>query len=592
MADSDTHPQARRNDVPDGYAWPGNGRLRQFTREDDGGAVLTLFFFMAMILMAGLGIDTMRQEMERARLQATLDTAVLAGAGAPSGTEKTEIKAIVEDYFAKMDMADYLHEIDIDGQGDDDIETSLNATRVYAQASRTIDTHLMKLSGVETLSAAGASAAEVRTPKLEVSVVLDVSGSMYGSKLSNLKSAAKEFVTTLLSASEPGDTVISLVPFSWSATPPQTVFDALAVDKTHEYSTCLKFRDNDFSHATLTSGASALSGGLPVNQMIYTSVYGDFNDLDDTWRSCFTDAYMEFLPYSISEADLHAKIDALEAQGNTSGHQGMNWGAALLDPTFRQVSADLIASGEVDSRLSNVPADYDEPDTLKVVVVMTDGANTTSYFFDQSSPQYRGKHSDLFLLEYQEMEFQYGFTKYNVDRKYYDDWAESYCQYGWFECVYEATGDVVSAYYLRDGSQYYDVEADDWLSESELDAIRGSEGFISEEQLDWEKAWGLMSPRYYGEITGNWGAWNDYVGSESLSGSDKDARMRSVCGATKTQGTVIYSIGFEVSSGGRAEQVLTDCASSPNHYYPASGTDISAAFSSIASNVQNLRLTQ
>ena len=47
-----------------------------------------------------------------------------------------------------------------------------------------------------------------------------------------------------------------------------------------------------------------------------------------------------------------------------------------------------------------------------------------------------------------------------------------------------------------------------------------------------------------------------------------------------------------MSKGGTAENVLKSCASSTNNYYRASGTDISDAFSSIASNVQNLRLTQ
>jgi hypothetical protein len=55
---------------------------------------------------------------------------------------------------------------------------------------------------------------------------------------------------------------------------------------------------------------------------------------------------------------------------------------------------------------------------------------------------------------------------------------------------------------------------------------------------------------------------------------------------------VVYSIFFEVPQGGRAEQVLSDCASSSSHYYRANTTDISAVFNSIAANVQNLRLTQ
>jgi hypothetical protein len=117
------------------------------------------------------------------------------------------------------------------------------------------------------------------------------------------------------------------------------------------------------------------------------------------------------------------------------------------------------------------------------------------------------------------------------------------------------------------------------------------DGFGSRTQLTWEEAWGLMSPRFYSETTGE-GAWNDYVGSEQVNGGAKDTHMDRVCGATKAEDVVVYTIGFEVPSSGRAERALSDCASSRNHYYRASSTDISAAFSSIASNVKNLRLTQ
>jgi Flp pilus assembly protein TadG len=552
---------------------------------DEGGSVTSFAFFafLMMLLVGGLALDTMRHEMTRARMQATLDRAVLAGAKA---SDADDARATVEDYFAKADLASFL-----EAERENDIQIYLNSASVTARASGTLDTYLMKLAGVDTLSASGISTAEVRVPKLEVSLVLDVSGSMRGSKLSSLRGAAKEFVTTILETSEPGNAVISVIPFSWSVTPPKTVFDTLAVDITHNYSTCLQFREADYGHATLTSGKSALSNGVPVNQMVYTSLYGNFDSLDASWRSCYTDNYMHFLPYSMNEAALHAKIDSLQADGNTSGHDGMNWGAALLDPSFRAVSAQLIANGEMDASLAHIPADYHEPETLKVVVMMGDGANTTSYFFDRSSPKYRGKHSDLFEVKYQDREFKYAYHIY----RHWIRYDESRCGKNNWECVYEASGPEESVYYLRYpwGGWYYSIDDGRWITDEEFDDLETTlDGYISTDQLSWEMAWGRMSPRYYADITGDWSAWNDYVGSEQVDGSAKDSRMRSVCGATKTHGVVVYSIGFQVPQGGRAEQVLSDCASSTSHYYRANTTDISAVFNSIAANVQNLRLTQ
>lgn len=563
------------------------GRIGAFGADEDGSTViLTLFIFIFMLVMAGLGIDTMRYEMERTHLQATLDSAVLAGAGAPLGSEVEDVKAIVEDYFTKAEMSDYLHAIDTDGEGSDDIETSLNATRVFASASMDIDTYLMKLSGVKTLSAYGAAEAEVRTPKLEVSVVLDVSGSMGGSKMTNMQTAARNFVTTILDGSDPGNTVISLVPFAWNVTPGEDIFNALTTNKTHDYSSCLRFYASDYN-------STAIDPSVAYDQQIYTSLYGSFDNHSDGWRSCYPEERAEILPYSMSESDLHTHINNLDADGNTSAHIGMKWGAALLDSEFQSVVTALQDPdvGAVDASLANIPAVFDESDTLKVIVLMADGQNTTSYYFDVNS-SYRGPNSPLYRFDFAEKEFLYGYTIYNVNRRYYDSWAEGYCHYSWFNCEYDTSEETYSLYYLRDGSDYLDIDENDWLDSGEIADVRASEEYIGEERLDWEVAWGLMSPEWYGEKTGNWGPWNDYRYSESESGSTKDARMQSICSASKASGIVVYTIGYDISSGSNAAQELRDCASSANHYYPTNGSNISAAFNSIASNVKNLRLTQ
>ena len=78
----------------------------------------------------------------------------------------------------------------------------------------------------------------------------------------------------------------------------------------------------------------------------------------------------------------------------------------------------------------------------------------------------------------------------------------------------------------------------------------------------------------------------------SLNRSQKNARMTDACNATKAEGVIVYTIGFEIPQNGAAETEISACATAPSHYYRASQDTISNAFSSIASNVQNLRLTQ
>lgn len=562
------------------------GRAKRFERDEDGGmAIIAFFVFLLMLSMGGISIDLMRHEMERTTLQATLDSAVLAGAGAPAGATKSEIKGIVEDFFLKSGKADYLDEM-----SEEDIIANLNSRKVPATASMTINTYLMKLMGVSTLGAAGGATAEVRTPKLEVSLVLDVSGSMSGSKLANLKVAAKEFVTTILNSADPGDTVISVVPFSWTVAPGEAIYTAMQanIDDTHDWSSCLRFKPAQYFDSYINPTLDPVDGPEYMQQ-IYTSRYGGFDNLTSTWRSCFNNDYAEVLPFSISETALHTKIDAMVASGNTSGHIGMKWGAALLDPAFQNVATAMQAPevGVVDSTLTNVPALYTEPDTMKIIVMMGDGANTTSYYFDVNSP-YRGPNSDLYELTFQEMQFDYARHKYKNKISY----SESKCSKSKWICYYTPTGAEEHRFYLRDGSYYYSVEENDWLSSSEFSDLEDLPEHINTRRLDWEEAWGHMSPDWYEDITGDDGPWDDYNYSEKESGSTKNTYMSRICSATKDQGVTVYTIGFEVPENGTAENELRACASSLPNYYRASGVSISDAFGSIASNVQNLRLTQ
>ncbi len=551
--------------------------LQAYRRNDDGAMVfLTLYFFIIFLMLGGLGLAVMRHEMNRARLSVTTDAAVLAAAGMPAGSTVAEIKAVVEDYFAKNGLARNLNAIDTDGIGADDIVTTLNSTEVTASASMTMNTYLMRLVGVDTLSANTAGTAKIATPKLEVSLVLDVSGSMGGDKIAALKVAAKQFVTTILDSSGPGDISISIIPFSMGVTPPDTIFDALNIDQTHNNSKCIVFLESEFGNA-------AIDPVVPYRQQIYTLINNSntvpFNATNQFWRSCYTDAYFKILPYSMSETALHNKIDSLVARGMTSGHLGIKWGTALLDPSFQSVATALKTAGEMDPALVNVPSNWGEPESLKIIVMMGDGANTTTYYFNdpnqlinEAIPEshtladYRGPGSDLYKII--------------------------------------QTGSNPSLYYLRDPNQtdpdednYYDFANNNWLTVAEYANLSTLPNFDTSivdngTALTWENAWGLITPEYYNNILNNSGPWDDYVGQQNITGGMKNTRMQSACTAAKNRGIVVYTIGFEVPSGGTAETQLSTCTQSFANYFPADTTTISSVFNTIASNVQNLRLTQ
>lgn len=571
-----------------------------FIQEEDGTVTLLSFFiFVMFLIMGGIGLDTMRQEMARASLQATLDRAVLAGATA---INNTAARGVIEDYFAKSGQADYLA-----AEEAGDIDIRLNASKVTARATQSLDTYLMKLAGVKTLGAKGTSTAEVTIPKLEIAMALDVSGSMMGIRIAALKPAAKDFIDSILDSTEPNDAVISVVPFSWGVTPSKEIYEALTVNESHKYSSCLELDDDEFTTTTIDPNTT-------YDQLIYTSKEGEsFGDLtttpltefDDTYyQSCYTQDYFNILPYATTKTALHNKIDALQAGGSTSNDEGVKWSAALLDPAFRPVvqslqeevqvpqeDGSILTYTLVEPALTNMPAVFNESETLKVIVLMGDGANDNSYRFSNS---YRGPNSDLFKLTYEEMQFLYLQRNYD-NRRWYGSQYQAYCNYNGYTCIYAPTGEEQVSYYLRRPSDSRMINVTDggyvsWSTFNNYDEDT-LPGFISSERLDWEEAWGLMSTRFYRNKTGSTGPWNDYL-NNPINRTKKDERLDDICDAAKSEGIVIYTIAFEMGGQPTGADKIQNCATSINHHYNATTVNIASAFSAIAANVKQLRLTQ
>jgi len=592
--------------------------LWRFRKDEDGAVVaLAIIIFVVMLLSAGLGIDTMRHEMSRTHIQSTLDSAVLAGAGAPVGATDTEIKAIVENYFEAAGLQQYLHPID----PDKDISAGLNSKRVTASASMKMDTLLMRLSGIDTLDAAASSTAAIASPKMEIVLALDVSGSMAGTRLTKMKEAAAEFVDDVLSKSDENTTTISIVPYSWNVTPSNEMFEALSVDKRHQYSTCVDFTDDEFLN-------TAIDPNVSYAQTLYTSIYGDFGDIGSGNvetssssaynRSCYTDDYFRILPYASTYTALESKLDSLKAAGSTSADMGMKWAAALLDPAFRPVVTSLQAdrtrpdgSGGtetyniVNPNIKNLPALYTTGQVLKIIILMGDGANDWSYhlpdpndLIDPNVPEshsesdYRGPDSHLYEIAYVDDVFQYRYRTNNHSNRRY---SERYCSSRYWTCVYENVDKKKYYLYSTFYNDYTDIEEKNFLSPDEFNDLPSTlSGYESTTRLSWEEAWGMMTPDFYSNWT------NDDIpddefgrnGSGSISPSEKDDRMEDICNTVDNAGIVVFTIAYDMGDQVSAADKLAACASSDGNHYDANTVNIKQAFGAIAANVQKLRLTQ
>jgi len=532
--------------------------LVRFCRDEAG--VLTgfsLYIFILMIMIAGLTIDIMRYESVRTRLQATSDRAVLAAADLD---QTAAAKDVVEDYFAKAGLAEYLDAVHV--------SKGLNYKEVEAQVSATIPTWFMNMSGIDTLDAVARSKAEERVQNIEVSLVVDISGSMgWNSKLENLRTAADQFVRTMMAANTnltadgTGLTSVSIIPYHATVNVPDYLLAKYNVSTHQTLSNCVRFDGNDFNSISLsrTQPLDRLAHFDRNNSNLHT--YNGERIIRRPW--CQVGSYGAILPLSTSVADLTAKVASLGASGNTATDLGMKWAAALLDPGTQSVVTELIDEGHLDGALAGRPVDYTDTETIKVVVLMTDGENTSQY---DLKDDFKGTMSPVWWHEPSDEYFVYFQNRDNNDKK------------PWWDVGRTPESDT-NGNDAGDGDWDWEIEQPDarQLSHTELFATFSvryiSEYFFrvaNDNQRNRREAYRNAVTRY----TGN---------------STADGYTEKLCDRLKAQDVVIFTIGFEAPD--RGQDLMRYCASSSGHYFDVEGVEISEAFSSIANTIQQLRLS-
>ena len=153
-------------------------------------------------------------------------------------------QSVVEDYFAKAGLAQYLSGVTV--------TEGLGFRNVQANATADIQTQFMHMGGVDTLTAPANSTAEESIGSVEISMVLDVSGSMNSnSRLTNLKSAARDFVDQMVDNTEDGKMSMSIIPYATQVSMPEDFLNRFDVSEEHDFSHCVNFRSVDFDSTAL-----------------------------------------------------------------------------------------------------------------------------------------------------------------------------------------------------------------------------------------------------------------------------------------------------------------------------------------------------
>ena len=547
--------------------------LRNFQRDADGALLIFgLVLFVLMLMMGGFAIDLMRYENTRTNLQNTLDRSVLAAA---SITNTQPPHAVVRDYMQKAGLADQLANVTV--------TEAMNSRAVKAVG--VADTHpiFLHMLGIDKFDAKGRSQAEQSITNIEIVLVLDVSGSMgSNNKINNLRTAASEFVDTVLANDVNNRVSISIVPYNaqvntgpdlanaFYVTNPNGVVDGNGIATT----TC-------FEPSRASFGTSlAISRALPLSM----SAYADYQYASSNVNSYVDPANTSFAvpkfdggspPYCRQNANnvvrlpnnnatvLKAQINALEAQGNTSITLGMKWGATMLDPSMRPAYAGYIASGKVPATLQNRPFDYGDRQAMKFVILMTDGEHVAHKRIVDG--------------------FKYGpsgIFKSPVDGQY---------------SVYIPVGTPLRPA-AAGTNEFYVPQTNTWQATPWQSGV----------QLGWQDVWKNLKTRYvawqfFARPFGTTDAdrttlfnnrYNAMVQTYA-SASDMDVSLNQTCNFVKDQGVIVFGIAFEAPAVGQT--AIRNCSTDPaggSHYFAADGLQIRTAFQTIAANMSMLKLTQ
>ncbi len=319
--------------------------VSRFAKDTSGNfALMFAAASTGIVLSAGFAIDVTQMLSARAELRQALDAAIVSTALDISRNKVSEAdaKTRLELFFRSNINTKRFNNVTTNL-----VDVKVDAVTNVISASAATDYQLaFPVFGADkTKKISTSSAAQYRQRLVEVSMVLDVTGSMAGQKIQDLKTAAKAGVKAFLDTGY-GNARVAIVPYSLSV-------NVGALSKYVVDEAGLPIKD---TCSTERRGAEMFTDVGPTVAKVTRA-----NALKGCPKS-------DVQPLTNSSISLNKTIDDLEAVGNTAGQIGLQWGAYMLSPKWK--SALPAASA---------PAAYGTPELDKFLILMTDGQFNTDY---------------------------------------------------------------------------------------------------------------------------------------------------------------------------------------------------------------------
>lgn len=334
-----------------------------FRARDSGNVTILLgLSIFAVFFSLGCAIDYARYDSTRTALLAAADSAAMQVA-ASSQTSKSALDAmaaanLVKNYDEERYGAIVSQSLDV------------NSAAVTLDVTARYKTSFMRLAGIYELDLPVSTEVRKSGSNVEVALVLDTTGSMSGTKISTLRTAATDFVDTVVwDTQTPFYSKVAIVPYAMGV---NLGTRAATARGNVSGGTCTTPGCSSYRFTNANNNPRTLNISNCVSERTGTHAFTDDppstarvgRNYASTNNPCGS---AELLPLSASKSTLRNTISNLTASGSTAGQIGIAWGWYALSKDFSMWSG------------SSEPAAYGTQNVKKIAVIMTDGQFNTSY---------------------------------------------------------------------------------------------------------------------------------------------------------------------------------------------------------------------
>lgn len=538
------------------------------TREDGAMSYPSLMFLGLAVMAGGVSVDVIRHESSRAKVQQALDACTETAATTQSYSASSQtIATVINDCMGRAGLSGLINPVAV----------SYDAGLITASVTGTQQNFFMNMVQKSTLTFSGIATARIAAPQFTTEVALAYEATNYinvNGLADTVKGGLTEFADRFFRSDAVGRNTLALVPYNGGVNLTPALLARYNVTNAANLanSNCIDLDSDEFGKADM-SRSKAFRTITPYDLMTSTTTnliptpYYKPNSsaglVAKAQTSCPHSAATVLRLPSNDATGIKANIAAAEFLGGTRWDHGMNWAAAILDPSAQNAISSLMPSA-----LSDRPLAYNATNARKVIVFVNtfgsgdDPATGNSIVlapgFDMNAPGNSTPMSPVYQ------------SKTATDT---------------FYSIYVASVATANKYWRPDNGTWV---AGPYTPPSATQSAK---------QLNWAELWS--------NVRATWVAWQLYGRSggttmaamtqayttavnsfkTTLPFATQSSQFLAECTAAKARGVVVYTVLLDPPYA-RAAGPMASCATSPAHAFTTTAANFRPTMNAIAAAIR------